>query len=678
MPGMNSGLNSDNPALVAAFRSALLHQGILVLAVFGVLALAWAVTREWARPPGTRAPGRGAVQAEPLWRQVLRIGFGVLWIFDGLLQAQPAMAGGLPAQVIKPAAASSPGWVQHLVNWAGTSWSYHPVQAAASVVWIQIGIGVWLITSPRGPWSRLAGLTSAGWGLVVWTFGEAFGGIFAPGLTWLFGAPGAAAFYFAAGALIAAPERSWRTAELGRATLSVLGAFFLGMAVLQAWPGRGFWPGPGSSSTLTGMVRSMGATPQPALFAGWVRSFASFTAAHGFAVNLFAVIALAAIGAGLLTAGGRRPGLLRPTVILMVGLCLADWVLIEDFGFFGGLGTDPNSMIPMALVGVAGYLALTRAPVPVADPARPDPVPAADPARPDPVPAAGPARPDPAPPAPAEALPAGAAAAGALPAGALPAGALPAGALPAGAAAGVAPPAAAERRGRFRPVRLVRAFGAAGTRAVLTAWAVAVIAVGAAPMALAQTSRTADPIIAQAIDGNAAPLDFRAPAFTLTDQYGRPASLAGLHGKVVLLTFLDPVCTSDCPVIAQEFRQADQMLGAAARDVELVAIVANPVYRSVGYTLAFDRQERLTGLPNWLFLTGSLAQLRQAWQDYAIGTQVLPAGGMIGHNDVAFVIDAGGNTRTELSFDPGPGTASTESSFAAELTSAAQRVSKQS
>ena len=663
MPGMNSGLNSDNPALVAAFRSALLHQGILVLAVFGVLALAWAVTREWARPPGTRAPGtrapgRGAVQAEPLWRQVLRIGFGILWIFDGLLQAQPAMAGGLPVQVIKPAAASSPGWVQHLVNWAGTSWSYHPVQAAASVVWIQIGIGVWLITSPRGPWSRLAGLTSAGWGLVVWTFGEAFGGIFAPGLTWLFGAPGAAAFYCAAGALIAAPERSWRTAEPGRATLSVLGAFFLGMAVLQAWPGRGFWPGPGSSSTLTGMVRSMGATPQPALFAGWVRSFASFTAAHGFAVNLFAVIALAAIGAGLLTAGGRRPGLLRPTVILMVGLCLADWVLIEDFGFFGGLGTDPSSMIPMALVGVAGYLALTRAPVPVADPARPDPVPAA-----------GPARPDPAPPAPAGALPAGAAAAGAPPAGTLPAGA---------AAAGMAPPAAAERHGRFRPVRLVRAFGAAGTRAVLTAWAVAVIAVGAAPMALAQTSRTADPIIAQAIDGNAAPLDFRAPAFALTDQYGRPASLAGLHGKVILLTFLDPVCTSDCPVIAQEFRQADQMLGAAARDVELVAIVANPMYRSVGYTRAFDRQERLTGLPNWLFLTGSLAQLRQAWQDYAIGTQVLPAGRMIGHNDVAFVIDAGGNTRTELSFDPGPGTASTESSFAAELTNAAQRVSKQS
>ena len=52
-------------------------------------------------------------------------------------------------------------------------------------------------------------------------------------------------------------------------------------------------------------------------------------------------------------------------------LCLADWVLVEDFGFFGGLGTDPNSMIPLALLGVAGYLALTRAPDPATVPGGP-------------------------------------------------------------------------------------------------------------------------------------------------------------------------------------------------------------------------------------------------------------------------------------------------------------------
>jgi cytochrome oxidase Cu insertion factor (SCO1/SenC/PrrC family) len=610
MPGMNSGLSSNNPTIVAAFLSALLHQGIFVLAVFAVLALAWLAIREWWRPALTRAGSRLDAGPEPAGRQLLRIGFGVIWIFDGLLQAQPAMAEGLPSKVIQPAAATSPGWVQHIVNWAATSWSYHPIQAGVSAVWIQIGIGVLLITAPRGWWSRLAGMASIGWALVVWVFGEAFGGIFAPGLTWLFGAPGAALFYLAAGLLIAAPERSWRTPQLGRTALSILGAFFLGMAVLQAWPGRGFWQGtlPGGSGTLTGMIRSMAATPQPRVLAGWVGSFASFTAAHGFAVNLFAVIALTVIGLGLLTAGGGSPMLLRLTVIAMVVLCLADWVLVEDLGFFGGLGTDPNSMIPQILLGAAGYLALTGAPAIAAQPA----------------------------------------AAAESPAG--------------------AEPAPAGRRG----------IGAASARAALTVWAVAIVFLGAVPMAMAQTNRSADPIIAQAVDGDAAPLDDIAPAFQLTDQYGRTASLAGLRGKVVLLTFLDPVCTSDCPLIAQEFRASDQMLGRAAGNVELVAIVANPIYLSLAYTRAFDQQERLTALPNWLFLTGTLSQLQGAWQNYSVAADILPPGGMIAHSDVAFVIDASGHIRSELNFDPGPGTSSTESSFAAELANAAERVAERS
>ena len=75
--------------------------------------------------------------------------------------------------------------------------------AAAAAVWIQIGIGVWLLTAARGRWSRLGGLASVGWGLIIWVFGEAFAGIFAPGLTWLFGAPGAALLYCVAGALVA-------------------------------------------------------------------------------------------------------------------------------------------------------------------------------------------------------------------------------------------------------------------------------------------------------------------------------------------------------------------------------------------------------------------------------------------------------------------------------------------
>ncbi len=266
-------------------------------------------------------PGRAAWQSEAIARRTLRIGFGIIWLFDGILQAQPAMAAGLPGTVMEPTAASSPSWVQHVVNWAGTSWSYHPVQAGAAAVWIQLGIGAWLIAAPRGWSSRLAGLVSAGWGLVVWAFGEAFGGIFAPGLTFLFGAPGAVLFYCAAGVLLALPEARWHSARLGRQILAGLGLFLVGMAVLQAWPGRGFWQGRlhGQPGSLAAMASSMAGTPQPHALSALVSGFASVDEAHGFLINLIAVIVLAGTGASLPDrqkaadpAGAARAGRLLP------------------------------------------------------------------------------------------------------------------------------------------------------------------------------------------------------------------------------------------------------------------------------------------------------------------------------------------------------------------------------
>ena len=612
MPGMNSGINISDPTVVAAFKAALLHQGLIALLIFAVLVLAWVTVRAWlpaAARDGAGAAGAGtpgAAWPEPAWRQLLRIGFGLIWVLDGILQAQPKMAIGLPSQVIEPMAASSPPWVQHLVNWAGTTWSYHPMQAGAAAVWIQAGIGIWMLTAVRGPWSRLAGLVSVAWGLVVWVFGESFGGIFAPGLTWLFGAPGAALIYCAAGALIALPERAWRTRRLGRLILAGTGVFLAAMAVLQAWPGRGFWQGSsrGRAGTLTGMVQSMAATPQPRFLSAWVSGFGSLDAAHGFAVNLVVVAALAVIGAVFLSG---QPRLIRPALIAFTVLCLADWVLIEDLGFLGGLGTDPNSMLPMALLAIAGYLALTRAPA-----AEPEP-----------------------------------------------------------ASVAASP---ASWRDRLQVTAAARSLAGASIGSVASAGAVGVIILGAAPMAAAQASPVADTILARAIDGSSNQVNYRAPAFSLTSQHGQAVTLASLRGKVVLLTFLDPVCTSDCPLEAQEFRQAGQLLGAAWRHVELVAVVANPVDYQLGYTRAFDRQEGLAGVPNWLYLTGTLPRLRQVWRNYGIAAQVEPAGSMIGHSEVAYVIDQAGHVRQEMDFNPGPGTASTRSSFAAELTDAAQQL----
>src|SRR6202020_1487678 len=130
----------------------------------------------------------------------------------------------------------------------------------------------------------------------------------------------------------------------------------------------------------------------------------------------------------------------------------------------------------------------------------------------------------------------------------------------------------------------------ASARSVAAVAAVAVIVLGAAPMASAAADHSADPILALAIEGGSTSLDLPAPGFTLTDQDGQTVTLAGLRGKVVLMTFLDPVCTTDCPIIAQEMRSADTMLGAKASNTELVAVVANPTYTSLAYTRAFTSQ----------------------------------------------------------------------------------------
>lgn len=622
---MGSGPSPSNPVIVSAFHRALLNQGFVVLGLAVVVLVAWNVARaaqyrravagdaaDPATPEGTPRPSRPAPTrvagspavalsaAEPAARRLLRISFGLLWVFDGILQGQSSMPTGLIPDVVAPAASSSPGWVQHLVASVSQAWSYHPITAAAATVWIQIGIGLWLLAAPRGNWSRLAGVASVGWGLCIWAFGEAFGAVFAPGLSWLTGAPGSALIYALAGVLIALPENAWSDGRLGRWLLRALGLFLLGMAVLQAWPGRGFWQGQATASetpgSLTGSIQSMAQMQQPQLFHSVSNAFAGFDAAHGWAVNLAAVIAMAGIGAGLLAA---RPAINRAAVIVGTVLCLATWVLVQDLGFLGGTGTDPNTAIPFALVMIGAYLAVTRT-------------------------------------APAPAT------------------------------------AAVDTRRDWRAA--IGADPAYAFRAIAALAAVGVTVLGAAPMAYAAAHGQADPIVADAVDGPPQAIDIAAPNFHLVNQIGRPVSLAGLAGKTVAITFLDPVCTNDCPIIAQEFRRADGLLGSDRSKVALIAIDANPSYISPEFLAAFDNQEHLDQLPNWDYLTGSLAQLQSTWKGF--GVEVIPGAGgaMVDHSDIAYVIDPSGHTRYVLSTDPGPGTNASQSSFAVTLADTIRKV----
>lgn len=613
MTGMGHGLGNNDPTIGAAFRSALQHQfGVIVLLAV-LLILAWNVVRTLhyrrsmaAGSPEVPAP-EGPSHPEPVARRVIRITFGLLWIFDGLLQAQGSMPLGLPGGVITPAAGSSPGWVQHLVAVGTTIWTNHPVSAAAATVWIQIGVGAFLLVAPRGNWSRAAGAVSAGWGLVVWVFGEAFGGIFGHGSSWLFGSPGAAAFYVVAGLLLVMRESAWETPRLGKSLLRGMGVFYLAMGLLQAWPGRGFWSGqPTPKATpgaITAMAGQMAQVSQPSALSSLVRSFGSLDAAHGWAVNLIAVVFLFGIGACFVS--GRRQ-LLRVGVIAGAVFGLAVWIFVQDFGFLGGVGTDPNSMIPIAAVFLTGYLAVVRLPAhaPVADQA-----PAAD----------------------------------------------------------LQVRVPAKLLDRWSPAYLLRWVAAVG--------AMGVVLVGAAPMALASTNPNADPILAEAGGGAPNLVDSPAPSFTtLTNQNGHPVSLKDLAGHTVIMTFLDPVCVSDCPLIASELRLTDSMLGNNP-NIDIVAIVDNPLYTSTTAVNAFDQQEGLDHLPNWQFLTGSLPNLQTSWANYGSQSEVAPTGAMITHSDIVYIIDRHGHLREVLNSAPKT-LAPFQSSFSALLANQAAQIAR--
>ncbi len=94
MPGMVRGLQTNNPTIIAAFRSAIDHQFLIILALAVVLALAWNVIRTLQyRRSVTSGAGEAVVPEprllpEPPARRLLRITFGILWVFDGLLQAK--------------------------------------------------------------------------------------------------------------------------------------------------------------------------------------------------------------------------------------------------------------------------------------------------------------------------------------------------------------------------------------------------------------------------------------------------------------------------------------------------------------------------------------------------------------------------------------------------------------
>ena len=574
MPGMgHNNLSNTNPIVVALFHHSLFVSGaywiigIATILLFGVILLG-RISNFNLSPAGL---------SEPRARTYLRLAFGAIWLFDGILQFQPQMPLGLANDVVQPTIAGAPSWLHSLMYSSIHLWNAHPIALATGTAWIQIGIGLTLIASNAGL-GRLAAVVAAGWAALIWLIGNGAGGAFATGNSILFGWPGATLFYFIAAVWIALSPRVF-SRWFSVVTLRVVAALLAIAVVLQCLPRSEFWHG-GNTNALVAMTRTMTQTAQPHGLAWFVRHVGDVAGTLGGGFNVIVILWLATCAGGLYYASSHEVN--WPLVTLAVG-CVVFWVVGEDVAIFGGVGTDINSLIPLAVLSWCARPAWRGAPPIV----------------------------------------------------------------------------------RRLPEEL-----RSSTGAVVAAFASSMVLFSVVSMGVASVS-AAEPALFLAQNGSVTGVNAPAATFTLTDQHDHPYTLGEHAGRYTLLTFLDPVCWTDCPLLAAQLKDVRTALGANAK-IDVVAVAANPDHQTLANVHHFVAIHDMATVPNFYFLTGKPAATAVVWRDYGISVSNEPGVAMSVHSDFMFIISPSGHIRWIVPDDPLSGVAGQESTESELLSLLAQ------
>jgi protein SCO1/2 len=136
-----------------------------------------------------------------------------------------------------------------------------------------------------------------------------------------------------------------------------------------------------------------------------------------------------------------------------------------------------------------------------------------------------------------------------------------------------------------------------------------------------------------------------APQFVLTDQHGLTRSLSSFKGDVIVLEFMDPHCVDICPIVSQEFIDANHDLGSSASRVVFMAINVNKYHAKISDMATFSAEHQLNTIPSWHFFTGSPTVLPPIWKAYGIDVVAPNPNADIIHSSLIFFIDSKGKQR---------------------------------
>jgi hypothetical protein len=272
-------------------------------------------------------------------RRHLQVALGVLWLLDGVLQAQPFMfTRGFATQLIAGVGQGQPGFVSGPVHWVSTVIAAHPVAWNVPFAGIQLLIGVGLLVRRT---ARVALGASIVWALGVWYLAEGLSGLASGHASLITGAPGSALVY----AILAAaawPPRDDPSAGPAPWLPFAWAAIWIVAAVFQALPGQ-------NTGTAVAGALTAGTSGAPGWLASLDNSVGGWAARNGLLVVIVLVAAEVMIGVGALARRTRTPA-----VATGLALTLALWVLGQDLGALGsGQATDPNTGPVLALMAIA-------------------------------------------------------------------------------------------------------------------------------------------------------------------------------------------------------------------------------------------------------------------------------------------------------------------------------------
>lgn len=185
-------------------------------------------------------------------------------------------------------------------------------------------------------------------------------------------------------------------------------------------------------------------------------------------------------------------------------------------------------------------------------------------------------------------------------------------------------------------------------------WGAALLLTGAVVLAAFLLVRSTSPAPARSVPvadepGATWPAGARpAPDFRLTDQDGGEVSMSGFRGRPVIVTFIDPLCRTYCPLEGRRLNGVIRRFPAATRPV-IVAISVNVAGNGRANLRTVVRKWGL--VPQWRWAVGSEEQLARVWKGYHVGVlvQTKKIAGVtvrdVVHTEAAYVVDANGYER---------------------------------